>query len=101
MQSIRSRNRQRTMVNDGREDVMPMFRSKPAMIEAEQFFEEQRLPFSVEGACCLDGDDWYIVTAHGQKTVIQNGDWIIREPDGRGFYPCKPDIFKKIWERLP
>lgn len=31
------------------------------------------------------------------------GDWIIKEPfptGDRGFYPCKPDIFEKTYERI-
>jgi hypothetical protein len=30
-------------------------------------------------------------------------DWIIKEPfptDDRCFYPCKPDIFEKTYERI-
>jgi hypothetical protein len=75
------------------------FRKKPVVIEAEQFFPEtQPLPFADKGACSLDGLEWYVMTAHGQKTYIKPGDWIIPEPDGRGFYPVKPDIFAATYE---
>ena len=78
---------------------MGKFRKKPIVIEAEQFFsEKQPLPFRDRAACEFDGEKWYVVTAHGQETIIVDGDWIIPEPDGRGFYPCKPDIFEKTFD---
>ena len=71
------------------------------MVEAEQFYSDKvPLPFRDRGACCLDGDRWYVVTAHGQETEIDDGDWIIAEPDNRGFYPCKPDIFEQTYEQV-
>lgn len=77
---------------------MARYRSKPVEIEAEQFFPDKPLPFSSRGALNFDGDRWYVVTAHGQETTVVAGDWIIPEPDGRGFYPCKADIFEKRYE---
>ena len=80
---------------------MTKFRKRPIVIEAEQFFEDKfPLPFWDRGggACCFDGDHWYVVTAHGQEAEIVDGDWIIPEPDNRGFYPCKPDIFEATYE---
>jgi hypothetical protein len=76
------------------------FRKKPVIVEAEQFHENAKLPFAASGACCWDGDRWYVVTAHGERTTIIDGDWIIAEPDGRGHYPCKPDIFEATYEPL-
>ena len=77
---------------------MPQFRSKPTIIEAEQFFEKTPLPFAEQRACCYENGEWYVTTAHGQKTIIVPGDWIVPEPDGRGFYPIKPDIFERKYE---
>ena len=78
---------------------MSKFRKKPIVIEAEQFFADKiPLPFHDKGACNFDGNRWYVVTAHGQETIIVDGDWIIPEPDNRGFYPCKPDIFEATYE---
>jgi hypothetical protein len=79
---------------------MPQFRKKPVVIEAELFDPGNRpLPFADRQACNLGPGGWYVVTAHGQETRIVAGDWIIPEPDGRGFYPCKPDIFATTYER--
>lgn len=78
---------------------MAKFRSRPREIEAEQFHEDrQPLPFSDKGACCLGPDGWYVVTIHGQKTRIVDGDWIVPEPDGLHFYPVKADVMKKNYE---
>ena len=76
------------------------FRKKPVIIEAEQFREKEQfpLPFADRWACNYDGENWYVITAHGQKTIIVDGDWIIPEPDNRCFYPCKPDIFEATYE---
>lgn len=71
------------------------WKTKEKIKEAEQLLlgVKAPLPFNDEGACCFDGKRWYVVTAHGQQTQIIDGDYIVREPDGRGFYPCKPDIW--------
>lgn len=78
---------------------MPRFRKRPIIIEAEQFRSDDKpLPFANRRACALDSEGWYVTTAHGQRTPIVDGDWIIPEPDNRGFYPCKPDIFDATYE---
>lgn len=41
---------------------------------------------------------WHVVTIHGQKTKIIDGDWILPEPDGVHFYSCKPEVFAKTYE---
>lgn len=79
---------------------MPKFRNKPIQIEAVQFLG-QRLPM-IEGladeghasASC------FVTTIHGQRTLVSYGDWIITEPDGEHYYPCKPDIFAARYEPL-
>ena len=80
---------------------MPKFKNKPCIIEAEQFIEGQRLPFSDRGPyVCLDEKGcWYVTTVHGQRTPIEDGDWIIPEPRGEfAAYPVKPDIFAEKYE---
>lgn len=80
---------------------MPKFRKKPVVIEAEQFDGN-----SARGVCRLscdprfDGDDQpHVHTIHaGQICAVEKGDWIIPEPDGLHFYPCKPDIFAATYE---
>lgn len=45
---------------------------------------------------------WYgsVITIHGQITPVTIGDWIITEPDGIHFYPCKPDIFVDTYDKV-
>lgn len=87
--------------------MIQKYRKKPVVIEAEQF--QGVLPFRgvSEGEFYSDPADiggrrlvkwFYVTTIHGQKTKVIVGDWIIPEPDGIHFYPCKPDIFEKTYE---
>jgi hypothetical protein len=76
---------------------MARYMTKPKIKEAEQFFADKLPhPFSDEGACYFDTPigGWCVITTHGQGTRIADGDYIVREPDGNGFYPCKPGIFE-------
>lgn len=77
---------------------MPKFIKKPVEVDAEQFKFGQSLPFQSEKACQYNGERWYVTTIHGDDAPIVDGDWIIREPDGIHFYPCKPDIFEATYE---
>lgn len=76
------------------------YQKKPKIIEAMQFRPtELPLPFADRFACRMRPDrSWYVVTIHGQETNIVDGDWIIPEPDGVHFYPCKPDVFAASYE---
>ena len=82
---------------------MEKFRKRPVVIEAVQYVEYENL---VDGMCdsmdCLVDDVWpHVHTIHeGSVVAVQVGDWIIPEPDGKHFYPCKPDIFEKTYERV-
>lgn len=84
---------------------MPKFRKKPVEIEAEQYIEYGKL---VKGMCnsischCEHREDHkkpHVHTIHdNQLVVLEVGDWVIPEPDGEHFYPCKPEIFKVTYE---
>lgn len=94
---------------------MATFKSKPRTIVAEQFFRNRPLPFLTRGpyvqfgcscgkngACHLCNKFW-VVTAHGQKTALADGDWVVPEPTGPhtiayAAYPVKPDIFAASYE---
>lgn len=75
------------------------FRKKPVVIDAEQFRADALYP---RGVCRCDA--WgqpHVHTAHAnQFVVLEDGDWIIPEPDGEHFYPCKPDIFAATYEAV-
>ena len=81
---------------------MPKFRKKPVVIEAVQYIEYGRL---VKGMCNSQtchtrvNHEPHVHTIHDNQLVdLEVGDWIIPEPDGEHFYPCKPDIFEATYE---
>jgi hypothetical protein len=80
------------------------FRKKPVIVDAEQFLPSRNpdeLPTGVHPANVREeAPRPYVITAHGQRVYVEHYDWIIAEPDGRGYYPCKPDIFAATYEEV-
>ena len=84
---------------------MPTFRSKPKLIEAEQFFKDRPLPFVLRGpyVAMNEKGDWYVTTAHGMHAYLRDSDWIVLEPTGPhtlsfAAYPVRADIFENSYE---
>lgn len=86
---------------------MKPYRSKPKTVMADQYWPGK----NVEGVRYrtagtyedLDGlqsfrEGPYVVTKQGQAVSISPGEWVIRERDGSGYYPCDPDEFKALYE---
>lgn len=81
------------------------FRKKPVVIEAEQFNPKDKpwpngVKLKYENPFLKQGPIYYVVTIHRQETKVVKGDWIIQEPDGKHYYPCKPDIFEDTYTRV-
>lgn len=82
---------------------MATFIKRPVTVEAEQFFYDGPpikgvfYPPVSEDSKTYIGDA-YVVTIHEQRCYIQNGDWILPEPDGIHFYPVKPEIFAATYQ---
>lgn len=88
------------------------YRKRPVVVDAEQWFpgNDVRGVNLYQPPDALIGgrgqgeqrfrQDAYpaVLTAHGQVTRVAPGDRIIAEPDGRGYYPCKPDIFAATYD---
>jgi len=80
------------------------FRKKPVVIDAEQFTIESKDRIHNWVSCNHYGDFindelvLIIQTLEGNMTV-RIGDWVIKGVNGE-FYPCKPDIFKKTYEKV-
>ena len=82
------------------------FRKKPIIIEAMQFTSKTKGEVLKWVSCPIeycdimdDGNQLFkIKTLEGDMMVI-NGDWIIKGVNGE-FYPCKPDIFEKSYDRI-
>ena len=80
------------------------FIKKPIEIDAEQYTEYGKLVIGMCNSCsCFESGNKkpHVHTIHDNQVVILDvGDWIIREPDGVHFYPCKPDIFEMTYDKV-
>lgn len=87
--------------------VMKKFRKKPVVIEATQLINNEFR--SLDDISINDCKDWKtgtdengfyvkIPTLEGEMRA-NNNDWIIKGVNGE-YYPCKPDIFEKTYERV-
>lgn len=82
---------------------MTKFRRKPGqVIDAVQYWKlkAEEEPLRSHPGIAQDpntGRD-YVVTIHGERAHLTDGDFILPEPDGEHYYPCKPDIFEKTYE---
>lgn len=77
------------------------YRKKPVVIEAVQFTGDNHGAIAdfVEGNYIAEanGVGFYIRTLEGTM-LASIGDYIIKGVNGE-FYPCKPDIFEKTYEK--
>lgn len=91
------------------------YRKKPVVIEAVQFneadltrsmvalgdfLEDSGAHFDRVQIGAINMHEWELTipTLEGDM-VARYGDWIIKGVNGE-FYPCKPDIFDKTYERV-
>jgi hypothetical protein len=84
---------------------MPKFRKKPLEVDAMQWTGDNIAAIWEWGGF----GDWYareeddvttleLTTIHGEKAIARIGDWVIREPAPRRFYPCRNDIFEATYD---
>lgn len=88
------------------------YRKKPVIIEAiqwngdnteelEQFMPKEVYEFCLKGFSSIYSPsdcELYIITLEG-KMKANIGDYIIKGVNGE-YYPCKPDIFEKTYEKV-
>lgn len=83
---------------------MGNYRKNPVEIEAEQYKEYGKLVNGMcnSQSCFVAGNtEPHVHTIHkGQIVNLAVGDWIISEPDGVHYYPCKPDIFEQTYDSI-
>jgi hypothetical protein len=96
---------------------MEKFVKKPVIIEAYQItrellesilFDDKPYPKGLHMSSASFHKErriigaWFgfVVTIHNQRVDVIEGDWIIKEPDGEHYYPCKPDIFEQNYNRV-
>lgn len=79
--------------------MMKLYRKKPVVIKAWQYFVGNELPeeLKIRDDIIVDGDSGTIITLEGLMKV-SDGDYIIIGVNGE-VYPCKPDIFDKTYEK--
>lgn len=88
------------------------YRSRPAEIEAMQWVgdnDNEVIAFIREGTedrtIAFRDQFWGTAKLWVEKSQawaeIASGDYIVREPDGVGFYPVKGEIFEARWEPVP
>lgn len=77
---------------------MSLFRKKPVVIEAWQYWPGK----DVRGVCTCNGVPAHLHTAHEDQTVVlSGGDWIVPESSAPGkFYPIKPDVFAATYDEV-
>ncbi len=77
------------------------YRKKPIVVTAFQWLGNISLPEEFEDMGCMEDDNGYdliIMTLEGDMRCRMD-DFIIKGVNGE-FYPCKPDIFFKTYEKV-
>lgn len=74
---------------------MPIFRSKPKTIDAEQFRDPTNPPRGVQED---DPGKFYVTTMQGVNVPVKVGEWIVLERDGKHCYPIADGEFQKLYE---
>ena len=79
--------------------MVTKYRKKPVVIEAIQWNGKNLTEIDnfAGGSICIKGTSLMIHTLEGDMEASIN-DYIIKGVDGE-FYPCKPDIFSKTYEK--
>jgi hypothetical protein len=82
---------------------MKRYKSRPATIRAMTYAEglahahkgdDPHILFSPGAA----GTKFLVQTIGNSWVEVREGDFVIAEPDGQGYYPCDPDVFHRRWE---
>ncbi len=74
---------------------MPKFRNKPKVIDAEQFTSEAIPP---RGVRPFGAGFFAVTTMQGQNVLVQLGEWIVAESDGKHYYPIADGEFQRLYE---
>lgn len=89
--------------------AVAQYRKLPVIVEAEQWVRVEDGPHSFNGEAKLrvdqtmgPGPKWWAwslwVIKSNAWCALEVGDWIVREHDGVGFYPCKAELFAATYE---
>lgn len=82
-------------------ETMPLFRTRPFLVKAEQYRDDSLDP---PAGVCVSMQPGHPAEPHlhtpGGARVISPGDWVITGTAGEQ-YPCKPDLFARTYEPVP
>lgn len=75
-------------------------RKKPIVIDAEQLKPiTEPLSFKDAGVVIFANDQWYVNGLNGLIELDVN-DWVLKGTAIGDYYPCKPDVFADLFERV-
>lgn len=85
------------------------FVKKPIVVEAEQFLEGKPLPPGVmrteyttaKGGLPEVVPIHVVQTKQAQRVPVAYGEWIVKEPDGSGYYPVSEALFPSLFDPHP
>lgn len=77
------------------------YRKKPVVIEAIQFtpFNSEEIEDFVGGDLGKDANGNTVIATLEGAMICSINDFIIKGVNGE-FYPCKPDIFEKTYDKI-
>lgn len=78
---------------------MGKFQKKPIIVEAVQWNKPGDHPAVF---CRTFGNETELPYVKGKQgyVPVHEGDWIITELDGSGYYPCADDVFHATYEEV-
>lgn len=84
---------------------MPLFRSKPKVVDAVQFTDEANPPRGVIVSLFAIGSIYHVITKQNQQVRVNVGEWIVDEGDSKhsARFTRKAHIYssKSRHQRLP
>jgi hypothetical protein len=79
---------------------MARFYKVPIIVEAQQYVKGGAEPFPDRTCVQTDSFRPYVVNMLGMKLFLNDGDWIVAEPDGEHFLVYRPDEFAKAYKAV-
>jgi hypothetical protein len=82
---------------------MARYKSKPVEIEAVRWTGEnveEVADFAARIKVLSSQTALLWVAKSGAWCSLPTGTYVMKEPDGTGFYPCDPAVFESRWEQV-
>lgn len=79
------------------------YRKRPVVVEAVLYDGTDAAKERLVGMCnhyiALPANGTVYVTTPNGAVLVEVGDWVIKGKPG-DFYPCKPDVFEQVYEKV-